>query len=171
MLMSNDCVFDCKYCPNRHSADVPRASVSPREMCELVMGFYRRNYIEGLFLSSAVYKSPDYTMEILLQTIRMLREEYKFHGYIHLKGIPHADRKLTESAAAYADRMSYNVELPSEQSLKLLAPQKTKESVFSPMRQLCEEKPGGLLSNIKNARAGKNGGARDVFYPRDRLRR
>ena len=139
MLMSNDCVFDCKYCPNRHSADVPRASVSPREMCELVMGFYRRNYIEGLFLSSAVYKSPDYTMEILLQTIRMLREEYKFNGYIHLKGIPHADRKLTESAAAYADRMSYNVELPSEQSLKLLAPQKTKESVFSPMRQLCEE--------------------------------
>lgn len=110
-------------------------------------------------------------MEILLQTIRMLREEYKFNGYIHLKGIPHADRKLTESAAAYADRMSYNVELPSEQSLKLLAPQKTKESVFSPMRQLCEEKPGGLLSNIKNARAGKNGGARDVFYPRDRLRR
>ena len=164
MLMSNDCVFDCKYCPNRHSADVPRASVSPREMCELVMGFYRRNYIEGLFLSSAVYKSPDYTMEILLQTIRMLREEYKFHGYIHLKGIPHADRKLTESAAAYADRMSYNVELPSEQSLKLLAPQKTKESVFSPMRQLCEEKRGLALEyNKRTGREERRGTGR--FLP------
>lgn len=102
MLMSNDCVFDCVYCPNRRSADVPRASVSPEEMCELVTGFYRRNYIEGLFLSSAVLKSPDYTMELLLETIRKLRTEYRFNGYIHLKGIPHADRALTERAAAYA---------------------------------------------------------------------
>ena len=140
VLMTNDCIFDCKYCPNRKSADVPRAIVTPEEMCELVMGFYRRNYIEGFFLSSAVYKTPDYTMELLYRTIKMLRENYKFNGYIHLKGIPHADRLLTEQAAAYADRMSYNVELPSEQSLKLLAPQKTKESVFQPMRQLCEEK-------------------------------
>ena len=140
MLMTNDCVFDCKYCPNRRSADVPRAVASPEEMCELVMAFYRRNYIEGLFFSSAVYKSPDYTMELLLETIKTLRETYKFNGYIHLKGIPHADKILTDRAAAYADRMSYNIELPSEQSLKLLAPQKTKDSVFSPMRQLCEEK-------------------------------
>ena len=123
MLMTNDCVFDCKYCPNRRSADVPRAVASPEEMCELVMAFYRRNYIEGLFLSSAVYKSPDYTMELLLETIKTLRETYKFNGYIHLKGIPHADKILTDRAAAYADRMSYNIELPSEQSLKLLAPQ------------------------------------------------
>lgn len=145
MLMSNDCVFDCKYCPNRRSADVPRASVTAEEMCELTMGFYRRNYIEGLFLSSAVYKSPDYTMELLYETIRTLREKYRFQGYIHLKGIPHADKLLTERAAAYADRMSYNVELPSEQSLRLLAPQKTKESLFLPMRQLSEEKKAFAL--------------------------
>ncbi len=149
MLMSNDCIFDCKYCPNRRSADVPRASVTPEEMCELVMGFYRRNYIEGFFLSSAVCQSPDYTMELLYQTIKMLRETYKFNGYIHLKGIPHADRLLTEKAAAYADRMSYNVELPSEQSLKLLAPQKTKESVFTPMKLLSEEKRALALEHKK----------------------
>lgn len=140
MLMSNDCVFDCKYCPNRRSADVERASVTPREICELTVGFYKRNYIEGLFLSSAVHKDPNYTMELLYETLYMLRTEYKFNGYIHLKGIPHADRLLTEKAAKLADRMSYNVELPSEQSLRLLAPQKTKESVFSPMRTLCEQK-------------------------------
>ena len=133
ILMSNDCVFDCKYCPNRKGADVARASVSPEEICELVIEFYRRNYIEGLFLSSAVYKSPDYTMELLLRTVRLLREEYRFNGYIHLKGIPHADEALTKAAARYADRMSYNLELPSEQSLKLLAPQKTKQSVLLPM--------------------------------------
>lgn len=133
ILMSNDCVFDCKYCPNRKGADVARASVSPEEICELVIEFYRRNYIEGLFLSSAVYKSPDYTMELLLRTVRLLREEYRFNGYIHLKGIPHADEALTKAAAQYADRMSYNLELPSEQSLKLLAPQKTKQSVLLPM--------------------------------------
>ncbi len=149
MLMSNDCAFDCVYCPNRRSADVPRASVTPDEMCELVMGFYRRNFIEGLFLSSAVLKSPDYTMELLYETIRKLREEYRFNGYIHLKGIPHADRALTEKAAAYADRMSYNVELPSEKSLRLLAPQKTKESVFSPMRLLAEEKREFALEHKK----------------------
>ena len=117
MLMTNDCVFDCKYCPNRRSADVPRAVASPEEMCELVMAFYRRNYIEGLFLSSAVYKSPDYTMELLLETIKTLRETYKFNGYIHLKGIPHADKILTDRAAAYADRMSYNIELTESETV------------------------------------------------------
>ena len=140
MLMSNDCVFDCKYCPNRRSADVARASVEPEELCELVMEFYRRNYIEGLFLSSAVRVSPDYTMELLLRTIKLLRTVYRFNGYIHLKGIPHADEALTREAAKYADRMSYNVEFPSEQSLKLFAPQKTKESVLLPMQRLDEEK-------------------------------
>ncbi|MBQ2741097.1 MAG: putative DNA modification/repair radical SAM protein [Clostridia bacterium] len=133
ILLSNDCAFDCKYCPNRRSADVPRAHAAPEEICELVMEFYRRNYIEGLFLSSAVYQNPDYTMELLLRTVRLLREEYRFNGYIHLKGIPHADEALTRAAARYADRMSYNLELPSEQSLKLLAPQKTKASVLTPM--------------------------------------
>lgn len=140
LLMSNDCVFDCKYCPNRRSADVPRASVTPEEVCELVMEFYRRNYIEGLFLSSAVVKNPDYTMELLLSTVRLLREKYRFNGYIHLKGIPYADPALERLAAKYADRMSYNIELPSERSLHLLAPQKTKESVFLPMGRLSEEK-------------------------------
>lgn len=164
VLMTNDCIFDCKYCPNRKSADVPRAIVTPEEMCELVMGFYRRNYIEGFFLSSAVYKTPDYTMELLYRTIKMLRENYKFNGYIHLKGIPHADRLLTEQAAAYADRMSYNVELPSEQSLKLLAPQKTKESVFQPMRQLCEEKRALALEHkLRTGREERRGTGR--FLP------
>ncbi|MBQ8886008.1 MAG: putative DNA modification/repair radical SAM protein [Clostridia bacterium] len=153
LLMSNDCVFDCKYCPNRRSADVARASVSPEELCELVMAFYQRNYIEGLFLSSAVYKSPDYTMERLYETLRLLRTKYKFNGYVHLKGIPHADKLLTERAAALADRMSYNVELPSEQSLKLLAPQKTKESVFKPMQTLALTKRELALEHKK--RTGK----------------
>ena len=140
LLMSNDCVFDCKYCPNRRSADVPRASVTPEEICELTMEFYRRNYIEGLFLSSAVVKNADYTMELLIRTVRLLREEYRFNGYIHLKGIPHADPALEREAARFVDRMSYNIELPSEHSLKLLAPQKSKESVFLPMGRLTEEK-------------------------------
>lgn len=99
ILMSNECVFDCEYCPNRRSADVRRASITPEEICELVMGFYKRNYIEGLFLSSAVFKSPDATMELLCETVRKLRQEYKFNGYIHLKGIPHADEALAFKAA------------------------------------------------------------------------
>ena len=136
ILMSNDCVFDCKYCPNRHSADIARATVTPEEVCELTMNFYRRNYIEGLFLSSAVFKNPDYSMELLLRTVTLLRKVHKFNGYIHLKGIPHADKIMTEQAAKLVDRMSYNVELPAEQSLKLLAPQKTKESIFKPMNEL-----------------------------------
>ncbi|MBQ8320183.1 MAG: putative DNA modification/repair radical SAM protein [Clostridia bacterium] len=140
LLLSNDCVFDCKYCPNRRSADVPRASVTPEEVCELVIEFYKRNYIEGLFLSSAVMKNSDYTMELLIRTVKLLREEHRFNGYIHLKGIPYADPALEREAARYVDRMSYNVELPSESSLKLLAPQKSKESVFLPMGRLSEEK-------------------------------
>lgn len=153
MLLSNDCVFDCKYCPNRRSADVPRATVTPQELCELFMGFYRRNYVEGLFLSSAVYKTPDYTMELLLETARMLRQDYRFNGYIHLKGIPHADKRLTDLAARYVDRMSYNVELPSERSLQLLAPQKTKESVIMPMKRLADEKRNA--ASLVKAKTGK----------------
>lgn len=153
ILMTNDCLFDCKYCPNRKSADVERAIATPREICELLVGFYRRNYVEGLFLSSAVYKTPDYTMELLYETLYLLRTEYKFNGYIHLKGIPYADELLTERAAKLADRMSYNVELPSEQSLKLLAPQKSKESVFSPMQRLSKEKRERALE--QKAQTGK----------------
>ena len=147
ILMSNDCIFDCKYCPNRHGADVERATVTPEEICELTMNFYRRNYIEGLFLSSSVYKNPDYTMELLLRTVTLLRKTYKFNGYIHLKGIPHADPIMTEQAAKLVDRMSYNVELPAEQSLKLLAPQKTKESIFKPMQELANGKQAHTLAH------------------------
>ncbi len=152
ILLSNDCVYDCKYCPNRYSADVPRAEATPDELCRLTIDFYKRNYIEGLFLSSAVVKNPDYTMERLLSTVKKLRLEYNFHGYIHLKGIPKADPLLMQEAARYADRMSYNIELPSERSLKLLAPQKSKESLLAPMRTLAEgrlqfkeEKKKGLI--------------------------
>lgn len=140
ILMSNDCVYNCKYCPNRLDADVPRVSATPEEVAELTIDFYKRNYIEGLFLSSAVEKSPNYTMEKLVRTVKLLRTQYRFHGYIHLKGIPRADEALIHEAAKYADRMSYNIELPSERSLKLLAPQKSKESLLLPMKKLAEDR-------------------------------
>jgi len=136
ILLSNACLYDCEYCPNRRSADVPRATVTPDEVCELVVNFYKRNYIEGLFLSSAVFDTPDRTMELLCETVIKLRKVYNFHGYIHLKGIPHADDAIVMRAAKFVDRMSFNVELPSEKSLKLLAPQKTKESLLQPMKKL-----------------------------------
>ena len=136
ILMSNDCVYDCEYCPNRCSADTPRARLTPIEICELVINFYKRNYIEGLFLSSAVFETPNRTMELLTDTVEKLRSIYHFNGYIHLKGIPHADGDLVLKAARIVDRMSYNVELPSEKSLKLLAPQKTKQSLLLPMKSL-----------------------------------
>ena len=136
ILMSNECLYDCEYCPNRRSADVPRARLTPDEICELTINFYRRNYIEGLFLSSAVFSSPDKTMELLCETVIKLRKVYHFNGYIHLKGIPGADEAIIMRAAKVVDRMSYNIELPSEQSLKLLAPQKTKQSLLLPMKSL-----------------------------------
>lgn len=136
ILMSNNCLYDCEYCPNRRSADVRRASLTPDEICGLVINFYKRNYIEGLFLSSAVFDTPDKTMELMYETVLKLRKVYNFNGYIHLKGIPHADNAIVMKAARLADRMSYNVELPSENSLKLLAPQKTKQSLLLPMKQL-----------------------------------
>lgn len=136
ILMSNECAYDCEYCPNRRSADVKRARIAPDEICELTINFYKRNYIEGLFLSSAVFDTPNRTMELLVETVVKLRKQYNFNGYIHLKGIPHADGALALKAAKYADRMSYNIELPSEKSLKLLAPQKTKDSLITPMKKL-----------------------------------
>ena len=139
ILMTNICSYDCLYCVNRRSNDVPRAIATPDEICELVIGFYKRNYIEGLFLSSAVYKSPDYTMELLLQTVIKLRKEYSFNGYIHLKGIPGADYSLIQRAGLFVDRMSFNLELPSEKSLKLLAPQKTKNGILLPMNAVANE--------------------------------
>ena len=140
ILMSNDCIYTCKYCPNRSDTDVPRATATPEELAQLTIDFYKRNYIEGLFLSSAVTKTPNYTMEMLVRTVKLLRTEYRFHGYIHLKGIPRADEALIKEAASYVDRMSYNIELPSEPSLKLLAPQKSKESLLLPMKRLAVER-------------------------------
>ena len=140
MLMSNDCIYDCKYCVNRATNDVERATATPDEICELVMSFYRRNYIEGLFLSSAIVKSPNYTMEMLYLTALKLRKDYHFNGYIHLKGIPSADKALIEAAGLLVDRMSFNIELPSETSLKLLAPQKSKTAIIEPMKALALDK-------------------------------
>lgn len=136
ILLSNKCVYDCLYCANRRSVDIPRANLTPDEICGIIINFYRRNYIEGLFLSSAVETSPNYTMQQLTDTVILLRTKYNFNGYIHLKAIPGADTALIENAAKYVDRMSLNIELPSSTSLKLLAPQKTKESIVIPMKSL-----------------------------------
>lgn len=134
VLMTNYCSYDCRYCVNRHSNDVPRTAFSPRELAELTIQFYRRNYIEGLFLSSAVLKSPDYTMERMIQTLELLRHTYHFNGYIHAKAIPGADPLLLQRLGYLADRLSVNIELPSQQSLRLLAPDKSKESILTPMQ-------------------------------------
>ena len=136
VLQTNFCVYDCHYCVNRKSNDVPRAAFTPEELCELTMGFYRRNYIEGLFLSSAVIRSPDYTTELLIRTLSILREKYRFGGYIHAKAIPGADPLLTRRLGLLADRMSVNIELPSSPSLALLAPDKKKEAILTPMGQI-----------------------------------
>lgn len=148
ILMTNYCTFDCAYCINRRSNDVPRAIFSPEEMAELTINFYRRNYIEGLFLSSGVLRDPDYTMELILRTLVILREVHSFNGYIHAKAIPGASRKLVEMTCIYADRVSVNIELPSSESLALLAPDKTYSSIFKPMdvisQNLREKRPYAL---------------------------
>ncbi len=136
VLLTNYCVYDCQYCVNRRSNDLPRAAFTPRELCELTMGFYRRNYIEGLFLSSAVIQNPDYTTERMIETLRLLREEYRFGGYIHAKAIPGADPLLTHRLGLLADRLSVNIELPSAQSLSRLAPDKGRQAIFTPMKQI-----------------------------------
>lgn len=133
VLMTNYCVYDCRYCINRASNDVPRAAFTARELAELTYGFYRRNYIEGLFLSSGVMRSPDYTTELMIKALELLRVGYKFGGYIHVKAIPGADRSLLTHLGLLADRMSINIELPSQSSLAQLAPDKTRESILGPM--------------------------------------
>ncbi len=136
VLFSNACAYDCAYCVNRRSNDVPRATFTPRELCELTMDFYRRNYIEGLFLSSAVVGTPDRTMELMIETVRLLRVEYRFNGYIHAKAIPGADPALVQAMGLLADRMSVNIELPSEKSLNLLCPDKGKTPILGNMAQI-----------------------------------
>lgn len=133
VLMTNICVYDCKYCINRKSNDTPRACFTPRELAELTINFYRRNYIEGLFLSSGILTSPDYTTERMIEALRILRQEYRFSGYIHAKAIPGTDRLLIAQLGMLADRMSVNIELPSQASLQLLAPDKSKHAIFTPM--------------------------------------
>ena len=133
VLQSNACSYDCTYCVNRRTNDTRRATFTPRELADLTMQFYRRNYIEGLFLSSAVVNNPDYTCELMLETLRILRQEYHFYGYIHAKAIPGASAPLLTQLGLLADRMSVNIELPSETSLQLLAPDKKREDILAPM--------------------------------------
>ena len=138
ILFTNNCVFDCEYCVNRRSADVPRASFEPKELAQLTMEFYRRNYIEGLFLSSAVEVSPDYTAERILNCIKLLRIEYGFAGYIHAKIIPGVSQEIVHQIGLVADRLSINIELPTSESLGLLAPQKKPKNIFAPMKQITQ---------------------------------
>ena len=144
ILFTNECIFDCKYCINRSSNDVPRASFTPDEVCTLTMEFYRRNYIEGLFLSSGILKSPNYTMELIYAALYKLRKECNFQGYIHVKAIPGTDEELIRRIGFLADRMSVNLELPTAESLRLLAPHKTRKNILTPMRivqnKICENK-------------------------------
>ncbi|MBQ9766536.1 MAG: putative DNA modification/repair radical SAM protein [Lachnospiraceae bacterium] len=158
VLFTNECIFDCKYCINRSSNDVPRASFTPRELCELTMGFYKRNYIEGLFLSSGILHTPDYTMELICQTLRMLREEYHFRGYIHCKAIPGANPMLVEYAGWYADRMSVNLELPTGEGLRNLAPHKSRKNILQPMRQI----QAGIAESRQEL--GFKGGNHSAYY-------
>lgn len=133
VLMTNYCIYNCQYCVNRRTNDVPRAAFTPRELADLTIQFYRRNYIEGLFISSGIIRNPDYTCEQMIEVLRILREEYRFFGYIHAKAIPGADEKLLTRLGLLADRMSVNIELPSQASLQLLAPDKSKEAILKPM--------------------------------------
>jgi len=133
VLMTNYCIYDCAYCRNRHSNDIPRASFTVEELCDLTINFYRRNYIEGLFLSSGIAGDPDFTMRKMYKVVERLRNFYGFGGYIHVKAIPGASRENIEKTGFLADRMSVNIELPTEESLHRLAPQKAKESIFTPM--------------------------------------
>jgi len=143
VLLSNACAYDCSYCVNRKSNDIPRATFEPHELAELMIQFYRRNYIEGLFLSSAVVRNPDYTCEQMIEVLSLIRNEYRFRGYIHVKVIPGTDDRLLTALGLLADRMSINLELPSNDSLKLLAPDKTRESILEPMGKI----KTGILEN------------------------
>lgn len=138
VLMTNICIYDCQYCVNRRSNDVPRAAFTPEELAELTIQFYKRNYIEGLFLSSGIIRNPDYTTELMIKTLSLLRYKERFHGYIHAKGIPGADSALLYKLGLLADRVSVNIELPSRQSLQLLAPDKSRAAILQPMGYIKE---------------------------------
>lgn len=158
ILLTNCCIYDCSYCINRRSNDVERATFTADEVVNLTMNFYRRNYIEGLFLSSAIIKNANFTMEILTEVVEKLRNEHNFGGYIHLKAIPGADEELINKAGRLVDRMSVNLELPSDKSLKLLAPEKNKEEIFKPMKNIKNQ----IIINKKERRKYKNS---SIFVP------
>lgn len=145
ILFSNECIYDCKYCINRKSNDVRRVSFTPEEVCTLTMEFYRRNYIEGLFLSSGIIISPDYTMGLIYETLFLLRTKYHFNGYIHIKGIPGASADIVEMIGYLCDRMSVNLELPTARGLSEIAPNKVRKNILTPMRQ--------IQNGIKESRA------------------
>ncbi len=144
IMMTNYCMYDCAYCINRRSNDLPRATFSVEELVSLTIEFYRRNYIEGLFLSSGVINNPDYTMERMVRVVKELRTIHKYNGYIHMKSIPGCSEELVRQAGLYADRLSVNIEIPTEQNLKMLAPEKDHESVYKPMLYIQQ---GVLQSN------------------------
>lgn len=146
VMLTNVCMYDCAYCINRRSNDIPRATLSVSELVDITMEFYRRNYIEGLFLSSGVVRNPDYTMERLVRVAQDLRTVHRFNGYIHLKSIPGASQELVNLAGRYADRMSVNIEIPNETSLKYLAPEKDFKSVYEPMGYIRR----GVLENVED---------------------
>ena len=162
VMLTNYCIYDCAYCINRRSNDLPRATLSVSELVDLTMEFYRRNYIEGLFLSSGVVRSPDYTMERLVRVAKDLRTVHRFNGYIHLKSIPGASRELVNEAGLYADRLSVNVEIPKEENLKLLAPEKDHKSVYAPMRYIQQ---GVLESSDAREKREKGGGVKAQQEP------
>ena len=145
ILYTNECIYDCKYCINRKSNDVPRASFTPDEVCKLTIQFYRRNYIEGLFLSSGILKNPDFTMSLIYETVWKLRNEHQFYGYIHVKAIPGTSPAIIEKIGFLVDRMSTNLELPTRESLKKLAPNKSQKNILAPMRQI-QAGTGNLLA-------------------------
>lgn len=146
IMLTNYCIYDCAYCINRRSNDIKRATFSVQELVDLTIEFYRRNYIEGLFLSSGVINNPDYTMERMVRVIKDLRLVHRFNGYIHMKSIPGASQELVSEAGLYADRMSVNLEIPTEQNLKLLAPEKDHASVYQPMRYIQQ----GMLQSLED---------------------
>ena len=148
IMLTNHCIYDCAYCINRKSNDLKRATFSVSELVELTIEFYRRNYIEGLFLSSGVIRNPDYTMERMVRVVKDLRTVHRFNGYIHLKSIPGCSQELVNEGGLYADRMSVNLEIPTEPNLKLLAPDKDFQSVFTPMRYIQQ----GMLQSLEDRR-------------------
>ena len=158
ILFTNECIYDCKYCLNRCSNDVPRATFTPDEVCTLTVEFYRRNYIEGLFLSSGILNNPTFTMELICRTIWLLRNQYQFNGYVHVKAIPGADPEVIERTGYLADRMSVNLELPTEAGLKELAPNKTRKNILTPMRQ--------IQAGVAESRAvlGMKGGNQSAYW-------